>query len=149
MKKGFSPLHSVWALLVFSAITFLYFSDLIWHEKGIAVGWKITVMALALVFTVLQIIATIIIFKRKKQSGDEFTTKIIFKAGYFAFVSVAFSVSVLFLALAVIRLAVGGIPLNEVLNIHIVLGIIAFIQMLGALIFMISYHIMHKSGDLK
>jgi len=149
MKKHISPINVFIALTIFSTWSFINLGSVISFQDNQILGWTIFTIIISLIFIIAHIVFLIIIIKNKKRTSDEFTTKILYKSGYYAFIFVAFLITITFIIIGVLMIInKDANSLSEFLNIKFILGVMAIIQMLGSLIFIVLYTILNKQGDL-
>ena len=87
-------------------------------------------------------------YRNKKLVQDEFTTKIILKAGFYSYISMSMLITLAFITLAIFTLSNKNYSLNDLLDFRVTLSAIAIIQILGSLLFMILYSRFYKKGDI-
>lgn len=148
MKKHISPLQTMWALCIFSTFSFIYLSSALSFGKESFDAFAFAAASAGLACLILELVFTVLTFKRQKGvTADEFSSHILNKSGYYAFVSVAAMITFFFIAIGVkLLLSDETQSLTELLDIRVILALFAIIQLLGSVIFSLTYFILSKKG---
>jgi len=148
MKNGISPLKTFVGLIIYSTLSLIYLANVLSFGSVGLEGWKLVSLILQVITIIINIVLIVIILKNKWSEGDEFTRKILFKAGYYSFVSILLMISLVFLYLQVLMVINANTSsLNDFIDLKLVLGLICIIQSIGSLIFFVLYFVFYKSGE--
>ncbi|HHX80422.1 MAG TPA: hypothetical protein GX692_05110 [Acholeplasmataceae bacterium] len=148
MKKLINPIQIFITLVLCSALSSIYLSIVFNFDSNLIFGWKMFSLAFMIVCLITLIALFVFHYRNKKLVQDEFTTKIILKAGFYSYISMSMLITLAFITLAIFTLSNKNYSLNDLLDFRVTLSAIAIIQILGSLLFMILYSRFYKKGDI-
>jgi hypothetical protein len=97
---------------------------------------------------IMQIIFTISLRKKNSIQADELTTKYLYKAGYFSFVTILFLIFIVLFSLQLLMIVnINAEELSEIADLKLFLSFFAVIQLIGTAMFSILFYIFNKKGD--
>jgi uncharacterized membrane protein len=104
MKRRINPTRIFITLVIFSTWSSIYLGYALKFNENELIGWKIFSLAFMIVCMISLIVLFIIHIRNKKIIDDEFTTRIVFKAGFYSFITISMLITLAFISLAILML---------------------------------------------
>ncbi len=151
MKNHIAPNQVFMSLFTLSMFSLLYSASIvIFDNKGLSF-WSITLITASSLCLLVQLVFLIkYTLAGKRKQADEYTTALLHKASYYAYMIVIALISMMFVAVhMLIFLTLDATTLDSFLSTKVVLGIFAVIQLTGSTLYILLYYFFNKKGEQK
>ncbi len=139
--KHISPKQVFLSMLTFSLFTCIYAAQALSFTRPAASIWSFILLGFGLVCLLLQLILARKIHQASKTiQADEYTTALLHKSAYHTLMLLAALICLLFILLGLlIILHRSATSLGEIIDLQLVLGLVAFIQLFSLTSFALFY----------
>lgn len=150
MKKHIAPSRIFVSLFTFSLFTIIYSATAISFGNESLSFWSVAFLAAGALCLLMQVLFCILLYTRKGIQADEYTTYILYKAGYYTYIVCASLICILFLIMyMVIMLNREAVSLESIIDIKVIVGLFAAVQLIGTVLYVLLFFFLNKKGEYK
>ena len=150
--KHRSPLQLIGSLFLLGGFSILSLAHILafgGDELGV---WPVIVSIAATVMMGVSLVFSVLTLRKKGlRTGDEYTTRIMRKAGFWSFFLLIALLGIMFAVFQIAVTSHAGFEgmLSDLLNIKLVISIVVMIEISGILLFALLFYVFSKKGDIE